>query len=165
MVAPNSTRTWSKDCIAADLKKLKVSGWYDVTQDREVWRTICNSLVEPTPCRWFFALTAPEISRASQGSQATSALLPGNFQLQPKLVRSSVTSASVGSEVLVVLLCTAAAEPPCQTQNSSKYFQIVSQQPPWIAVLSIAWTAPDASSRRLTSIVANVHRTHTVLRI
>ena len=25
-----------KDCIAADLKKLKVSGWYDVTRDREV---------------------------------------------------------------------------------------------------------------------------------
>ena len=42
-----------KDCIAADLKNLKVSGWYDVTQDREVWRIICHSLVEPTPSRSF----------------------------------------------------------------------------------------------------------------
>ena len=43
---PHGTRKRWRDCITADLKATGIDGWYEMSQDRDVWRRRCLEKIE-----------------------------------------------------------------------------------------------------------------------
>ena len=43
---PHGTQKRWRDCVTADLKATGIDGWYEMSQDRDVWRRRCLEKIE-----------------------------------------------------------------------------------------------------------------------